>query len=129
MLGQQIQMSRCFYSECLWSRWQVGEQGPCSVSCDLGVALRTVSCVQFDGKLEREVEDEHCEVGKKPPLTVPCFTQACSFHWGVQEWSEVNFLLVLSQQNLEISSSTKMLLPFPKYIPVGELSLRTLRYE
>ncbi|MCI4381201.1 hypothetical protein PGIGA_G00248690 [Pangasianodon gigas] len=70
------------------ARWQVGEQGPCSVSCDLGVALRRVSCVQFDGKLQREVEDEHCEEGKKPPLTVPCFTQACSFHWGVQEWSE-----------------------------------------
>ncbi|KAK3539512.1 hypothetical protein QTP70_009492 [Hemibagrus guttatus] len=69
-------------------RWQVGEQGPCSVSCNLGVALRRVSCVQFDGKLEKEVEDEHCEEGKMPPLTVPCFTQACSFHWGVQEWSE-----------------------------------------
>lgn len=70
------------------ARWQVGGQGPCSVSCGLGVALRRASCVQFDGKLDREVEDERCEEGKKPPLTVPCFTQACSFHWGVQEWSE-----------------------------------------
>lgn len=77
------------YLECLWSRWLVGEQGPCSVSCGLGVALRKVACVQFDGKLETEVD--HCEEGKMPPLTVPCFTQACSFHWGVQEWSEVQW--------------------------------------
>lgn len=70
----------------------MGEQGPCSVSCDLGVALRRVLCVQFDGKLEREVADEHCEEGKKPPLTVPCFTQACSFHWSIQEWSEVKYV-------------------------------------
>ncbi|XP_047679144.1 A disintegrin and metalloproteinase with thrombospondin motifs 13 isoform X3 [Tachysurus fulvidraco] len=68
------------------ARWLVGEQGPCSVSCGLGVALRKVACVQFDGKLERAVD--HCEEGKMPPLTVPCFTQTCSFHWGVQEWSE-----------------------------------------
>ncbi|KAF5907315.1 A disintegrin and metalloproteinase with thrombospondin motifs 13, partial [Clarias magur] len=70
------------------ARWQVGEQGPCSVSCNMGVALRRVSCVQFDGKLESEVEDELCEEDKRPPLTVPCFSQACSFHWSVQEWSE-----------------------------------------
>ncbi|XP_017551915.1 A disintegrin and metalloproteinase with thrombospondin motifs 13 [Pygocentrus nattereri] len=69
-------------------RWQVGEQGPCSVSCGLGVALRKVWCVQLDGGVETEVEDKSCEAGKKPPLTVPCFTQACSFHWAVQEWSE-----------------------------------------
>lgn len=94
LLEQQMQMSYVpdvFYSECLWSRWQVGGQGPCSVSCGLGVALRRASCVQFDGKWDREVEDERCEEGKKPPLTVPCFTQACSFHWGVQEWSEVQW--------------------------------------
>uniref|UniRef100_A0AAR2LPT0 Peptidase M12B domain-containing protein n=1 Tax=Pygocentrus nattereri TaxID=42514 RepID=A0AAR2LPT0_PYGNA len=72
----------------LWRRWQVGEQGPCSVSCGLGVALRKVWCVQLDGGVETEVEDKSCEAGKKPPLTVPCFTQACSFHWAVQEWSE-----------------------------------------
>ncbi|TSL97353.1 A disintegrin and metalloproteinase with thrombospondin motifs 13 [Bagarius yarrelli] len=75
--------------QCVMRRWWlVGEQGPCSVSCGLGVALRRVSCVQFDEKLEREVGDERCEARKMPPLTVPCFTQACSFHWGVQEWSE-----------------------------------------
>ncbi|XP_066500743.1 A disintegrin and metalloproteinase with thrombospondin motifs 13 isoform X2 [Hoplias malabaricus] len=70
------------------ARWQVGEQSPCSVSCGLGVALRRVWCVQFVGGVETEVEEERCDAGKKPPLSVPCITQACSFHWDVQEWSE-----------------------------------------
>uniref|UniRef100_A0A8B9LBN0 ADAM metallopeptidase with thrombospondin type 1 motif, 13 n=1 Tax=Astyanax mexicanus TaxID=7994 RepID=A0A8B9LBN0_ASTMX len=65
-----------------------GEQGSCSVSCGLGVALRRVWCSQFNGGVETEVEEERCDVGKKPPLEVPCFPQACSFHWAMQEWSE-----------------------------------------
>uniref|UniRef100_W5K1A9 ADAM metallopeptidase with thrombospondin type 1 motif, 13 n=1 Tax=Astyanax mexicanus TaxID=7994 RepID=W5K1A9_ASTMX len=68
--------------------WQAGEQGSCSVSCGLGVALRRVWCSQFNGGVETEVEEERCDVGKKPPLEVPCFPQACSFHWAMQEWSE-----------------------------------------
>ncbi|KAG9270386.1 A disintegrin and metalloproteinase with thrombospondin motifs 13 [Astyanax mexicanus] len=70
------------------TRWQAGEQGSCSVSCGLGVALRRVWCSQFNGGVETEVEEERCDVGKKPPLEVPCFPQACSFHWAMQEWSE-----------------------------------------
>ncbi|XP_062855351.1 A disintegrin and metalloproteinase with thrombospondin motifs 13 [Trichomycterus rosablanca] len=70
------------------ARWQAGERGVCSVSCGLGVAVRRVWCVQFDGRVERQVEEERCKESTNPPLTVPCFTQACSFHWAVQEWTE-----------------------------------------
>ncbi|XP_076845174.1 A disintegrin and metalloproteinase with thrombospondin motifs 13 isoform X2 [Brachyhypopomus gauderio] len=70
------------------ARWQVGEQAPCSVSCGLGVATREVWCVRFDGGEERGVGEEQCEAARKPPLTVPCFPQICSFHWATEEWSE-----------------------------------------
>ncbi|XP_026867111.2 A disintegrin and metalloproteinase with thrombospondin motifs 13 [Electrophorus electricus] len=70
------------------TRWQVGDQSPCSVSCGLGVATRRVWCVRFDGREEREVGGESCEATRKPPLRVPCFTQACSFYWAVEEWNE-----------------------------------------
>lgn len=71
-------------------RWQAGEQGDCSVSCGMGVAVRSVRCVQYEGGVERLVEENRCDPGNKPPVTAPCFTQVCSFHWDVPEWSEVN---------------------------------------
>ncbi|XP_016345719.1 A disintegrin and metalloproteinase with thrombospondin motifs 13 isoform X1 [Sinocyclocheilus anshuiensis] len=70
------------------ARWQAGEQGDCSVSCGMGVAVRCVRCVQYEGGVERVVEEDRCDPGIKPPITAPCFTQVCSFHWDVHEWSE-----------------------------------------
>lgn len=70
------------------ARWRVGEQSVCSVSCGMGVAVRSVRCVQSEGGVERVVEEERCDPGNKPPVTAPCFTQVCSFHWDVHEWSE-----------------------------------------
>ncbi|XP_016360714.1 A disintegrin and metalloproteinase with thrombospondin motifs 13-like [Sinocyclocheilus anshuiensis] len=70
------------------TRWQVGEQGDCSVSCGMGVAVRSVRCVQYEGGIERVMEEGRCDPGNKPPVTAPCFTQVCSFHWDVHEWSE-----------------------------------------
>ncbi|XP_002663267.4 A disintegrin and metalloproteinase with thrombospondin motifs 13 [Danio rerio] len=70
------------------ARWQVGDQGDCSVTCGMGVALRSVQCVQYEGGVERDVEEEKCESETKPPVTVPCFTQVCSFNWDVHDWSK-----------------------------------------
>uniref|UniRef100_A0A8C2KWL5 ADAM metallopeptidase with thrombospondin type 1 motif, 13 n=1 Tax=Cyprinus carpio TaxID=7962 RepID=A0A8C2KWL5_CYPCA len=70
------------------ARWQAGQQGDCSVSCGMGVAVRSVRCVQYEGGIERVVEEDRCDPGIKPPITAPCFTQVCSFHWDVHEWSE-----------------------------------------
>ncbi|XP_065103608.1 A disintegrin and metalloproteinase with thrombospondin motifs 13 isoform X2 [Paramisgurnus dabryanus] len=70
------------------ARWQVGDQGECSVSCGMGVAMRSVLCVQYEGGVERVLEDDRCESGRKPPVAAPCYTQACSFQWVVNNWTE-----------------------------------------
>lgn len=62
---------------------------PCSASCDLGVAQRTVSCVQFVHGAESSVPEENCRSAVKPATTVPCLVQVCTFRWEVKAWSQV----------------------------------------
>lgn len=75
---------------------------PCSASCDLGVAQRTVSCVQFVHGAESSVPEENCRSAVKPATTVPCLVQVCTFRWEVKAWSQVlkvigsGFFLLLS---------------------------------
>lgn len=62
---------------------------PCSVSCGLGVAQRTVSCVQFVHSAESSVPEENCRWAAKPATSVPCLVQVCTFRWEVKAWSQV----------------------------------------
>ncbi|KAF7658579.1 hypothetical protein LDENG_00010810 [Lucifuga dentata] len=70
------------------ARWKVVRTLPCSVSCDLGVAQRIVSCVQFVHGKESLVPDKTCQVAIKPATTVPCLVQVCTFRWEVKPWSQ-----------------------------------------
>ncbi|XP_056136102.1 A disintegrin and metalloproteinase with thrombospondin motifs 13 [Lampris incognitus] len=70
------------------ARWKVLRTSPCSVSCDLGVAQRTVSCVQFIHGKECVVPEVKCHTATKPTTTVPCLVQVCTFRWEVKEWSQ-----------------------------------------
>ncbi|KAM7416283.1 hypothetical protein PAMA_018380 [Pampus argenteus] len=70
------------------ARWKVLRTAPCSVSCDLGVAQRTVSCVQFVHGKESVVLEESCHAAVKPATTVPCLVQICTFRWEVKSWSQ-----------------------------------------
>ncbi|XP_074525816.1 A disintegrin and metalloproteinase with thrombospondin motifs 13 [Halichoeres trimaculatus] len=70
------------------ARWKVFSTSPCSVSCDLGVAQRTVSCVQFLQGKESVVPEEKCHAAVKPAVTVPCLVQVCTFRWEVKPWSQ-----------------------------------------
>ncbi|CAJ1068047.1 A disintegrin and metalloproteinase with thrombospondin motifs 13 isoform X3 [Xyrichtys novacula] len=70
------------------ARWKVFRTSPCSVSCDLGVAQRTVSCVQFLHGKESVVPEENCHTAVKPATTVPCLLQVCTFRWEVKPWSQ-----------------------------------------
>uniref|UniRef100_A0A8C5A0N0 Peptidase M12B domain-containing protein n=1 Tax=Gadus morhua TaxID=8049 RepID=A0A8C5A0N0_GADMO len=63
----------------------------CSVTCNLGVALRTVTCVQFVHGRESAVPEVHCHAAVRPATTVPCLVQLCTFRWEVQEWSQVGY--------------------------------------
>ncbi|XP_073322095.1 A disintegrin and metalloproteinase with thrombospondin motifs 13 [Pagrus major] len=70
------------------ARWRVFSTSACSVSCDLGVAQRTVSCVQFIHGKESVVSEENCRSAVKPATTVPCLVQVCTFRWEVKPWSQ-----------------------------------------
>ncbi|XP_047448122.1 A disintegrin and metalloproteinase with thrombospondin motifs 13 isoform X2 [Mugil cephalus] len=70
------------------ARWKVLSTSPCSVSCDLGVAQRTVSCLQFLHGKESVVPEDSCHAAIKPATTVPCLVQVCTFRWEVKPWSQ-----------------------------------------
>ncbi|XP_071338451.1 A disintegrin and metalloproteinase with thrombospondin motifs 13 isoform X2 [Trachinotus anak] len=70
------------------SRWKVFRTAPCSVSCDLGVAQRIVSCVQYVHGKESVVPEENCHAAVKPATTVPCLVQVCTYRWEVKPWSQ-----------------------------------------
>uniref|UniRef100_A0A3Q0SRL3 ADAM metallopeptidase with thrombospondin type 1 motif, 13 n=1 Tax=Amphilophus citrinellus TaxID=61819 RepID=A0A3Q0SRL3_AMPCI len=76
------------HHHCRLSRWKVIRTSPCSVSCDLGVAQRIVSCVQFIHGKESVVAEENCQTTVKPAITVPCLVQVCTFRWEVKPWSQ-----------------------------------------
>ncbi|KAI3372359.1 hypothetical protein L3Q82_022853, partial [Scortum barcoo] len=81
------QSQTCNTSPCS-PMWRVFRTSPCSVSCDLGVAQRTVSCVQFVHGKESVVPGEKCHAFVKPATTVPCLVQVCTFRWEVKPWSQ-----------------------------------------
>ncbi|XP_067376870.1 A disintegrin and metalloproteinase with thrombospondin motifs 13 [Channa argus] len=68
------------------ARWKVMRSSPCSVSCDLGIAQRAVSCVQYVHGKESVVLEQKCHVAVKPATTVPCLVQVCTFRWEVKPW-------------------------------------------
>ncbi|XP_059193400.1 A disintegrin and metalloproteinase with thrombospondin motifs 13 [Centropristis striata] len=70
------------------ARWKVYSTSPCSASCDLGVAQRTVSCVQFVHGKESVVPEQNCHAAVKAATTVPCLVQVCTFRWEVKPWSQ-----------------------------------------
>ncbi|XP_068167090.1 A disintegrin and metalloproteinase with thrombospondin motifs 13 [Antennarius striatus] len=70
------------------ARWRVVRTAPCSVTCDLGVAQRTVSCVQSAHGRESQVSEERCAGAVKPAPTAPCLVQVCTFRWEVTAWSQ-----------------------------------------
>ncbi|XP_034025428.1 A disintegrin and metalloproteinase with thrombospondin motifs 13 [Thalassophryne amazonica] len=70
------------------ARWKVLRTSACSVSCNMGVAQRTVSCVQFVHGKESTMPKETCHESVKPATTVPCLVQVCTFRWEVKPWSQ-----------------------------------------
>ncbi|XP_077570591.1 A disintegrin and metalloproteinase with thrombospondin motifs 13 [Stigmatopora nigra] len=70
------------------ARWKIQSMSDCSVSCNLGVAHRMVTCVQFAQGKERVAPEESCQKWVKPATTVPCLVQVCTFRWEAKPWSQ-----------------------------------------
>ncbi|XP_040860574.1 A disintegrin and metalloproteinase with thrombospondin motifs 13 [Ochotona curzoniae] len=69
-------------------RWKVVSLGPCSASCGLGTATRSVACVQLDHGQDTEVDEAACVALARPQARVPCLKADCAFRWQVGSWTE-----------------------------------------
>ncbi|XP_075414964.1 A disintegrin and metalloproteinase with thrombospondin motifs 13 [Tenrec ecaudatus] len=70
------------------ARWRVLSPGPCSASCGLGSAQRSVACVQLDQGHETELGPEACVGLERPPSIVPCLLADCAYRWQVSTWMQ-----------------------------------------
>ncbi|XP_006863888.1 PREDICTED: A disintegrin and metalloproteinase with thrombospondin motifs 13 [Chrysochloris asiatica] len=70
------------------ARWRVLLPGPCSTTCGLGIALRSVACVQLDQGHEIELEEVACAGLERPQASVPCLLTNCTYRWTVNTWTE-----------------------------------------
>lgn len=77
------------FSSC---RWKVTSLGPCSASCGLGIAIRSVACVQLDQGQDTEVDEVSCAALVRPQGSVPCLMADCIYRWHVSSWTEVRAL-------------------------------------
>ena len=71
-------------------RWKIVSLGPCSASCGLGTATRSVACVQFDQGQDVEVDGAACVALVRPQASIPCITADCAYRWRVSTWTQVS---------------------------------------
>lgn len=64
--------------------------GPCSASCGLGTATRSVACVQLDQGQDTEVDGAACAALVRPRASVPCVVADCNHGWHVSTWTQVS---------------------------------------
>ncbi|XP_078001337.1 A disintegrin and metalloproteinase with thrombospondin motifs 9-like [Glandiceps talaboti] len=66
--------------------WNYGEWGVCSKSCDSGNKSRVVQCQMRNGQ---SLEDDRCDLTKRPLNTVPCNMGGCppEPQWHRGQWS------------------------------------------
>uniref|UniRef100_A0A2I3GT14 ADAM metallopeptidase with thrombospondin type 1 motif 13 n=1 Tax=Nomascus leucogenys TaxID=61853 RepID=A0A2I3GT14_NOMLE len=69
-------------------KWKVMSLGPCSASCGLGTARRSVACVQLDQGRDVEVDEAVCAALVQPQASVPCLIANCTYRWHVSTWME-----------------------------------------
>ncbi|XP_020837622.1 A disintegrin and metalloproteinase with thrombospondin motifs 13 isoform X1 [Phascolarctos cinereus] len=69
-------------------RWKVVSSSSCSASCGLGIAMRSMICVQLDHGEEAEVEEEACATLERPPASIPCIITDCTYQWHFSDWME-----------------------------------------
>ncbi|XP_058158650.1 A disintegrin and metalloproteinase with thrombospondin motifs 13 [Dasypus novemcinctus] len=70
------------------ARWTVTASGPCSASCGLGSAGRSVACVRLDRGRAVEVDEVACAAQARPRASLPCLMADCAYRWHVSAWAE-----------------------------------------
>ncbi|KAK2505414.1 hypothetical protein MC885_000621 [Smutsia gigantea] len=69
-------------------RWKIMSLGPCSASCGLGTATRSVACVQLDQGQDIEVDGVVCAALVRPQASIPCVIADCTYRWHVSTWTQ-----------------------------------------
>ncbi|XP_043325993.1 A disintegrin and metalloproteinase with thrombospondin motifs 13 [Cervus canadensis] len=69
-------------------RWKVTSLGPCSASCGLGTATRSVACVRLDSGKDTEVDGAACAGLVRPQASIPCVITDCAYRWHVSAWTQ-----------------------------------------
>lgn len=64
--------------------------GPCSASCGLGTATRSVACVQLSQGQDVEVDGAACAALVRPQASIPCIIADCTYRWHVSTWTQVS---------------------------------------
>ncbi|XP_038637738.1 A disintegrin and metalloproteinase with thrombospondin motifs 13 [Scyliorhinus canicula] len=70
-------------------RWSVSKWGGCSTSCGVGIAERSVTCVQYINGIEREANVTLCPATTQPLGVIHCNQSICPFQLDKRPWSEV----------------------------------------
>ncbi|XP_060697217.1 A disintegrin and metalloproteinase with thrombospondin motifs 13 [Hemiscyllium ocellatum] len=71
-------------------RWTFSNWSICSMSCGVGVAERSVTCVQFVNGTNVEVNVTLCPAEAQPPGRTPCIVSICPFELEQTPWSEIS---------------------------------------
>nr|KAF6482915.1 ADAM metallopeptidase with thrombospondin type 1 motif 13 [Rousettus aegyptiacus] len=69
-------------------RWKVMSLGPCSASCGLGTATRSVACVRLHHGQDAAVDEAACAALVRPRASIPCIVADCTYRWHVGTWTQ-----------------------------------------
>lgn len=69
-------------------RWKVTSLGPCSASCGLGTATRSVTCMRLHQGQDTEVDGAACAALARPRASIPCIVADCTYRWHVSTWTQ-----------------------------------------
>ncbi|XP_023392238.1 A disintegrin and metalloproteinase with thrombospondin motifs 13 [Pteropus vampyrus] len=69
-------------------RWKVTSLGPCSASCGLGTATRSVTCMRLHQGQDTEVDGAACVALARPRASIPCIVADCTYRWHVSTWTQ-----------------------------------------
>ncbi|XP_027470232.1 A disintegrin and metalloproteinase with thrombospondin motifs 13 isoform X2 [Zalophus californianus] len=70
------------------ARWKIMSLGPCSASCGLGTATRSVACAQLSQGQDVEVDGAACAALVRPQTSIPCIIADCTYRWHVSTWTQ-----------------------------------------